>query len=63
MANPEHVALAKQRSPAIARWREQHWRGRVRLDLSRAYLSGAKLPDADLSRDNLSGVDLTSADL
>jgi uncharacterized protein YjbI with pentapeptide repeats len=63
LANPEHVALAKQRSHAIARWRERHWRSRARLDLSRAYLSGVKLPDVDLSRDYLSGVDLTSADL
>lgn len=63
MANPEHVALAKQRSHAIARWREQHWRSRARLDLSRAYLSGARLPDVDLSRDYLSSIDLTSADL
>jgi uncharacterized protein YjbI with pentapeptide repeats len=63
LANPEHVALAKQRSHAVARWREQHWRSRARLDLSRAYLSGARLPDVDLSHDYLSGVDLTSADL
>jgi uncharacterized protein YjbI with pentapeptide repeats len=57
------VALARRRSFAIARWREEHWRSRARLDLSGAYLSGAKLPGADLAHDDLGGVDLTSADL
>ncbi len=63
MANPEHVAVARRSTHAIARWREEHWRGRARLDLSGAYLSGAKLPGVDLSYDDLSHIDLTSADL
>lgn len=63
MADPQHVELAKRKTYAIARWREQHWRGRERLDLSGAYLSGARLPSADLSNDDLSGADLTGADL
>lgn len=63
MADPQHVDLAKRKTHAIARWREQHWRGRERLDLSGAYLSGARLPSADLSNDDLSGADLTGADL
>ena len=63
LANPEHVAVARRRSYAIARWREQHWRSRARLDLSGAYLSGARLSGVDLSHDDLSGIDLTSSDL
>ena len=63
MANPEHVALAKRNSFAIARWREQNWRRRARLDLSSAYLSGVKLPSVDLAHDDLSSIDLTNADL
>lgn len=63
MANPEHAALARQGPHAIARWREQHYRGRERLDLSSAHLSRAKLPNVDLAFDELSGIDLTDADL
>ena len=63
MADPRHVELAKKKTYAIARWREQHWRVREQLDLSGAYLSGVRLPSADLSQDDLSGVDLTGADL
>ena len=37
--------------------------GRAKLDLSGAFLSGAKLAGADLSHDNLSGVDLTGCNL
>ena len=63
MADPDHLALAKQGSHAIARWREQvYWR-RKSLDLSGAFLSGSKLAGIDLASDNLSNVDLTSSDL
>ena len=63
MADPEHVALAKQGSHAIARWREkQYWRRR-QLDLSGAFLSRARLSSSDLAHDNLCGIDLTDADL
>ncbi len=47
----------------MARWREEHWRSRARLDLAGAYLSGARLRSADLAHDNLASIDLTSADL
>ena len=63
MADPDHLALAKQGSHAIARWREQvYWRRRS-LDLSGAFLSGSKFAGIDLASDNLSNVDLTSSDL
>ncbi len=63
MSNPNHVAVAKGGTHSIARWRERHFRRRERLDLSGAYLSGARLPSVDLAYDDLSGADLTSADL
>ena len=63
MANPQHVALARRGPYALARWREQQWRRRGRLDLSGASLSGVKLPGADLARDELTAIDLTNADL
>ncbi|MCH7622107.1 MAG: pentapeptide repeat-containing protein, partial [Chloroflexi bacterium] len=63
MSNPDHVAVAKGGTYSIARWRERHFRRRERLDLSGAYLSGARLPSVDLAYDDLSGADLTSADL
>ena len=63
MAEPEHSALAKQGTEAIARWREERYWRRRRLDLSGASLSGARLVNADLSRDDLSRIDLTNADL
>ena len=63
MSNPDHVAVAKGGPHSIARWRERHFRRRERLDLSGAYLSGARLPSVDLAFDDLSGADLTSADL
>ena len=63
MSKPDHVAVAKDGTRSIARWRERHFRRRERLDLSGASLSGARLPSVDLAYDHLSGVDLTSADL
>lgn len=63
MANPEHVAVAKGRSFAIARWRARFFQERAHLDLSGAYLSGVRMPGVDLSHDNLDQIDLTSADL
>lgn len=63
MANPEHVAVAKGRSFAIARWRARFFQERAHLDLSGAYLSGLRMPGVDLSHDNLDQIDLTSADL
>ena len=63
MANPEHVAVAKGRSFAIARWRARSFQTRAHLDLSGAYLSGLRMPGVDLSHDNLDQIDLTSADL
>ena len=63
MANPEHVAVARGRSFAIARWRARSFQTRAHLDLSGAYLSGARMPGVDLSHDDLTEIDLTSADL
>ena len=63
MANPEHIAIARQRPFAIARWRARSFQTRPRLDLSGAYLSGIRLPGVDLAHDDLSEIDLTSADL
>ena len=63
MANPEHVAIAKRRTFAIARWRAREFQSRPRLDLSGAYLSGIKMPGVDLGYDDLTQIDLTSADL
>ena len=63
MANPEHVAIAKRRTFAIARWRAREFQSRPRLDLSGAYLSGIKMPGVDLGFDDLTQIDLTSADL
>ena len=63
MANPEHVAVAKGRSFAIARWRARFFQQRAHLDLSGAYLSGVRMPGVDLSYDDLTEIDLTSADL
>lgn len=63
MANPQHAALARRGPSALARWREQQWRRRGRLDLSGAALSAAKLPGVDLARDELTAVDLTNSDL
>ena len=63
MANPEHIAVAKGRTFAIARWRARHFTERAHLDLSGAYLSRIRMPGVDLSHDNLDQIDLTSADL
>lgn len=63
MANAEHVAIAKGRTFAIARWRARHFTERAHLDLSGGYFSGVRMPGVDLSFDNLDQIDLTSADL
>ena len=63
MANPDHIAVAKGRTFAIARWRARFYHERAHLDLSGAYLSGIRMPGVDLSHDNLDQIDLTSADL
>ena len=63
MANPEHIAIAKRRAFAIARWRATHFQERAHLDLSGAYLSGIRMPGVDFSYDDLTQIDLTSADL
>lgn len=63
MANPEHIAIAKRRAFAIARWRATYFQERAHLDLSGAYLSGIRMPGVDFSYDDLTQIDLTSADL
>jgi uncharacterized protein YjbI with pentapeptide repeats len=63
LANPEHVAIAKGRSFAIARWRARFFQMRERLNLSGAYLSGIRMPGVDLAFDDLNEIDLTTADL
>lgn len=63
MANPEHIAVAKGRTFAIARWRARSFQGRAHLDLSGGYFSGVRMPGVDLAFDDLSEIDLTSADL
>jgi uncharacterized protein YjbI with pentapeptide repeats len=56
MANDEHVALLKQGVDAWNEWRQNN--PDIRLDLSKANLSGA-----DLNRANLNGADLSKANL
>ncbi len=63
MANPEHIAVAKGRTFAIARWRARTFQGRAHLDLSGGYFSGVRMPGVDLAFDDLTEIDLTSADL
>ncbi len=63
MANPEHVAVVKGRTFAVARWRARFFQGRAHLDLSGAYLSGIRMPGVDLAFDDLTEIDLTRADL
>ena len=63
MANPEHVAVVKGRTFAVARWRARFFQGRAHMDLSGAYLSGIRLPGVDLAFDDLTEIDLTRADL
>ena len=63
MANPEHIAVARRRAFALARWRARFFQSRPRLDLSGAYLSGIRMPGVDLAFDDLTEIDLTSADL
>ena len=63
MANPEHVAVVKGRTFAVARWRARFFQYRAHLDLSGAYLSGIRMPGVDLGFDDLDEIDLTRADL
>ncbi len=63
LADPAHVAIAKRRAFAIARWRAQFFERRARLNLAGAYLSGIRMPGVDLAYDDLDEIDLTSADL
>ena len=63
LADPAHVAIAKRRTFAIARWRAQFFERRARLNLAGAYLSGIRMPGVDLAYDDLDEIDLTSADL
>ena len=63
MANPEHIAVAKGRTFAIARWRARFFQERAHLDLSGGYFSRARMPGVDLSFDDLTQIDFTSADL
>ena len=63
MANPDHVAVVKGRTFAVARWRARFFQGRAHLDLSGAYLSGIRMPGVDLAFDDLTEIDLTRSDL
>ncbi len=48
MANPEHLAKLKEGVEAWNKWRAEN--EGVRVDLSKAYLNGAKLTKADLDK-------------
>ena len=66
MANPEHVAIAKQGAEVLNRWREGNFD--VKLDLSGADLSNINFSEAlflsaDLYRTNLSEANLVKANL
>jgi len=61
MANPEHVALVRKGSEAIAEWLRSN--PGARLDLSGADLVNAKLSLADLSEADLSSAHVAGADL
>ena len=61
MANPEHLALAKEEAGAIAEWRRENPDGQ--LDLPEANLSEANLSHADLSGANLAQAVLGPCDL
>lgn len=61
MANPEHVALVRKGTEAIAEWRRAH--PEDRLDLTGANLSGANLRWAALARANLTDANLAQANL
>ena len=63
MANPEHVAIVRRRTFAVARWRARFFQTRAHLDLSGAYLSGIRMPGVDLGFDDLTEIDLTRSDL
>ena len=59
MANSQHMALARQGTLMIARWREQH--PGEQLDFSGASLTSHNLNRADLSEADLTGADLVGA--
>jgi uncharacterized protein YjbI with pentapeptide repeats len=59
MANMEHVQLARRGRDTVARWREEH--PNEILDLNAAYMSYARMPQANLSGADLRNSDLTGA--
>jgi hypothetical protein len=59
MPNPTHVELVKKGTPSIAEWRDKN--KEADLDLSKADLSKAHLPNADLAECDLSGANLSEA--
>src|SRR5437660_1196511 len=61
MANQEHLDVLKQGVKIWNQWRDKH--RDIRLDLSKANLTGADLFWADLSGANLDGANLQSANL
>jgi len=66
LADPQHVALVRQGTRAIAAWREAHPGQRLRLaraDLAAVNLRGANLHGARLSEAILDGADLVGANL
>jgi uncharacterized protein YjbI with pentapeptide repeats len=65
MANPEHVAVIRQRE-SWTKWREEHQGlipDLIGADLRWADLSGFDLRDADLREADIGGADLRKADL
>jgi len=61
MANPEHLALAREGSAAVNRFASQN--PGVPLDLSGADLSSTQLQGCSLQAANLSGADFAGANL
>jgi uncharacterized protein YjbI with pentapeptide repeats len=61
MANPEHLAILKQRVGTWNEWREQH--RDVRPDLTGADLASAQLDGVDFSAARLARADLTNSSL
>jgi uncharacterized protein YjbI with pentapeptide repeats len=61
MANPEHVALARQGSASVNAFARQT--PPMPLDLSGADLAGADLRDCEIQESNLAGANLAGADL
>jgi hypothetical protein len=59
--NPEHLAIVRRGSEAIAAWRRAH--PDVQLDLAGANLSGVDLTGANLAGADLAGADLIGANL